>query len=118
MIINLKSELLKKGRKILVVSPEDITIYQGVFVPDPDTPGKPYNYFVPIINLADSSIDYYQPQAYNNAYVIYEAGSIEYFEDVYLNWRNMQGLAPWYQPIPNFAGVKGSKLMMGLMASP
>ena len=76
MIKSLKSELLKKGRKILVVSPEDVGVYQGVPVPDPDQVGQPYNYFVPIINLVDSSIDYYQPQAYNNGYHGYEGGTL------------------------------------------
>ena len=37
-------------------------------IPDPDASTGYYNYFVPIIQLADSAIDYYQLQAYNNYY--------------------------------------------------
>lgn len=37
--------------------------------------------------------------------------------DVYLNWRNLQGLNKAHTIIPNFAGVKGEKLAMGLPAS-
>ena len=117
-IIDLKAELSKLGKKILTVSPEDMTIYQGVPVPDPDAPGYPYNYFVPVINLADHAIDYYQPQAYNNAYHGIEAGSLQYFQDVYLNWRNLQGIPSWTRPLPNFAGVSENKLLLGIMASP
>ena len=116
-IIALKAELSAKGRKLLIVSPEDVAVYQAVSVPSPDTPGQPYNYFVPIINLADSAIDLYQPQAYNNGYDGFAGGSLEYFEDVYLNWRNLQGLGPATKPIPNFEGVSGKKLLIGLLAS-
>ena len=101
----------------MIVSPEDVAVYQGSVVPSPDTPGQPFNYFVPIINLADSSIDYYQPQAYNNWYDGFPGGSLEYYEDVYLNWRNLQGLSKWTKPLPNFAGVEGKKLLIGLLAS-
>jgi chitinase len=45
------------------------------------------------------------------------AGSLAYFQDVYLNWRNLQGPVSWGSPIPNFAGVNGNKLLMGLLAS-
>ena len=116
-IIDLKAELSKKGKKLLIVSPEDVTIYQGTAVPGPDSPGQPFNYFVPIVTLADQAIDYYQPQAYNNWYDGFAGGSLEYYEDVYLNWRNLQGLSKWAGPIPNFAGVSGKKLLIGLLAS-
>jgi chitinase len=113
-IISLKAAL---GGKLIIVSPEDVTVYQGTSAPGPDTGGMPFNYFVPIINLADAAIDFYQPQAYNNWYGGYPGGSLLYFQDVYLNWRNLQALGPWDSPLPNFKGVDGSKLLIGLLAS-
>ena len=95
-----------------------MTVYQGTPVPDPDRGGQAFNYFVPIINLADSSIDYYQPQAYNNWYDGFPGGSLKYYQDVYLNWRNLEGLSPWgSKPLEGFNGVKSSKLLIGLLAS-
>lgn len=29
----------------------------------------------------------------------------------------MKGLSPWTNPLPNFSGVKGEKLLMGVLAS-
>ena len=99
-IQKLKSSLNQKvGKNILVVSPEDVAIYQGAVVPSPDAGGQPFNYFVPIVKLADDSIDFYQPQAYNNWYDGLPGGSLDYFRDVYLNWRNLQGLSPWAKPL-------------------
>lgn len=117
MIIKLKLKLNQLGRKLIVVSPQNINVYQGAPVPDPDIGGQDYNYFVPVINLADSYIDFYQPQAYNNEQGTFAGGSLQFFKDVYLNWRNLQGLSPKYKPIPNFIGVKPEKLRIGLMAS-
>ena len=117
MIIKLKQSLNTLGHKLLIVSPEDVTIYQGSQVPGPDAAGQPFNYFVPIVQLADDYIDFYQPQAYNNWYDGLPGGSLDYFKDVYLNWRNFQGLSKWAGPIPGFSGVKGSKLRLGLLAS-
>jgi len=114
MIIDLKKAL---GSKLIIVSPEDIAVYQGTTVPDADTGGIFWNYFVPIINLADSSIDFYQPQAYNNWYDGEVGGSLVYLKDVYENWRNLQGEAGT-TPLPNFNGVSGEKLLLGVMASP
>lgn len=78
-IIDLKNSISTLGKKLLIVSPEDVTVYQGVAIPDPDRGGQAFNYFVPIINLADSSIDYYQPQAYNNWYDGFPGGSLKYY---------------------------------------
>jgi hypothetical protein len=64
-IIQLKTAI---GKKLLIVSPEDVTVYQGTPVPDENIGGQPFNYFVNIIRRADFAIDYYQPQAYNNWY--------------------------------------------------
>lgn len=75
-IIKLKQRLNLMGRKLLIVSPEDVAIYQGAPVPSPDAGGQPFNYFVPIVNLADSYIDIYQPQAYNNWYDGLPGGSV------------------------------------------
>ena len=86
-------------------------------VPDADTGSGYYNYFVNIVNIADAYIDYYQPQNYNNWYE-FPSGSLEYLQDVYLNWRNFQGMCPWgSNPIPNFSGVAGEKLVFGILAS-
>lgn len=99
-IQKIKNSLNQKvGKNILVVSPEDVAIYQGAVVPSPDTGGQPFNYFVPIVQLADDYIDFYQPQAYNNWYDGLPGGSLDYFRDVYLNWRNFQGLSPWAKPL-------------------
>jgi hypothetical protein len=105
------------GSKLIIVSPEDVAVYQGSTVPDPDKGGNAFNYFVPIINLADSSIDYYQPQAYNNWYDGELGGSLIYLQDVYLNWRNLNGTGQWDAPLANFTGVNGDKLLIGLTAS-
>lgn len=106
------------GKKLLLVSPECVTVYQGTPVPSADTAGNYFNYFVPIIKLAGSSIDYYQIQAYNNWYDNLPKGSMDYLKDVYLNWRNLQGLNKLYKPIPDFSGVPGNKILMGILASP
>jgi chitinase len=110
---------LKKalGNKLIIVSPECVAVYQGSAVPDPDVGGNAFNYFVPIINLADSSIDYYQPQAYNNWYGGETGGSLKYLQEVYLNWRNLQGTGQWNFPLKNFKGVNGNKLLIGLISS-
>lgn len=95
------------GKKLITVSPECVVVYQAVGVPDPDTGSGYNNYLVPIAQLADQYIDYYQPQAYNNWYE-FPSGSLEYLQDVYLNWRNLQGMTPWgCSPIPNWAGIAG-----------
>jgi hypothetical protein len=57
--------------------------------------------------LADSSIDFYQPQAYNNWYGGYSGGSLAYIQEVYMQWRNMQGTIAWTGPIKDFSGVSG-----------
>ena len=68
-IIKLKTALLALGgKKILTASPESVTVYQPMAVPDADTGAGYYNYFVPIINIADAYIDYYQVQCYNDWY--------------------------------------------------
>lgn len=101
-----------------MVSADDIAIYQGVAVPDPDsTQGLPFNYMVPIIQLADASIDYYHVKAYSNWYDGYDHTSLDYLQDVYLNWRNLQGLCPTCKPIPSFKGVLPVKFFMGVVAA-
>lgn len=101
--------------KLIIVSPEDVTIIQTVgFVPSPDVAGQPWNYFVPIVQIADYFIDFYQPQAYNNGYDSFAGGSVGYLQDVYLNWRNLPAQGT---PIANFTGIAGEKLLIGLEAS-
>ena len=117
-IIQLKTALLELGgKKLLTASHECVCVYQPMAVPDPDSGAGYYNYFVPIINLADKYIDYYQPQAYNNWYE-FPNGSVEFLQDVYLNWRNFQGMTPWgSKPLPNFSGIAPEKFLMGILAS-
>ncbi len=114
LIIALKKKI---GTKLVIVSPENVAIYQGTAVPSADVGGQPFNYFVPIVKLADAYIDFYQPQAYNNWYGGLTGGSLAYFKEVYLNWRNLQGTVAWSSPIPNFQGVSSNKLLIGLLAS-
>lgn len=73
---------------------------------------------VPIIQLADTSIDYYQTKAYSNWYDGYDHTSLEYLQDVYLNWRNLQGYCKGCKPIANFKGVAPNKLLLGVVGSP
>lgn len=103
MIKNLKTALLNLGpNKLLTTAPECVAIYQGMGVPDADTGSGYYNYFVHIVKQADQYIDYYMPQAYNNWYE-FPSGSVEFLQDVYLNWRNFQGMTPWgSEPIADF----------------
>jgi chitinase len=111
-IISLRQAI---GNKLIIVSPEDVAVIQTVgYVPTPDAAGQPWNYFVPIVNLADAAIDFYQPQAYNNGYDSFAGGSEEYLQDVYLNWCNLPAAG---QPITGYNGINGSKLLIGLEAS-
>lgn len=102
--------------KLLITSPECVAVYQGVADYSADTAGQAYNYFVNVIRLADHSIDYYQPQAYNNWYDV-AGGTLDYLKDVYLNWRNLPGILSWQTPLANFSGVASEKLLMGVLAS-
>lgn len=117
-INELKKSISVLGKKYISVSPDCVTIYQGTAVPDPDKGGQPFNYMVPIFQYADSSIDFYQPKAYSNWYDGLAGGSIEYYQDVYLQWRNMKSLCDGCPLIPNFAGISVNKLVMGVLASP
>jgi len=101
-------------RRLIVVSPENITVYPqaGIPVPTPDQGGTPWNYFVPIINAAINDIDYVQPQFYNNPYLGNTPGTADYIEANYLGWLNQEDYK-----IPNFSGVPANKLIMGLLAS-
>jgi chitinase len=101
---------------IIIISPEDVTMIQSVaFVPTLDTPGQPWNYFVPVVNFAGPAIDYYLPQAFGNGYDSYAGASVTYLQDLYLNWRNLPSGG---STIPGFKGVDGKKLLIGLEASP
>ena len=95
--------------KIIMVSPECVTVYQGYKDYSPDEAGHPFNYIVNIIRLADDAITLYQPQAYNNWYD-FPPGSLNYLKDVYLNWRNYKGIMDWMKPITDFNGVPGKSL--------
>lgn len=118
LIIDLRKTLNTIGRKYITLTSDCIAIYQGVSVPDPEVGGNPFNYLVPVIQLADTSIDYYQTKAYSNWYDGYDHTSLEYLQDVYLNWRNLQGYCKGCKPIANFKGVAPNKLLIGVVASP
>lgn len=105
------------GRKYITLTADCVTIYQGSPVPDPDKSGQPFNYLVNVIEAADSSIDFYHVKAYSNWYDGYNHTSLQYLQDIYLNWRNLDGLCQGCKPIPNFRGVHAKKLMMGVLAS-
>ena len=117
LILDLRRQLNIIGRKFLVLTADCIGIYQGVAVPDADKGGQPFNYLVPIINLADSAIDYYTVKAYSNWYDGYDHTTLQYLQDVYLNWRNLQGFCPDCKPIAGFKGVAQNKLLMGVVGS-
>ena len=113
MLIKLRTYI---GDKLIIVSPECVAVFQGVADYPADVAGQAFNYFVNVIRLADHVIDLYQPQAYNNWYGA-TGGSLDFLKNVYLNWRNFKGIGQWDAPIPNFTGVAGEKLMMGVLAS-
>lgn len=117
-INDLRRMLNALGRKYISLTADCITIYQGTAVPDPDKSGQGFNYLVPVIQLADSSIDFYNAKAYSNWYDGYNHTSITYLQDVYLNWRNYQGFCDGCRPIPDFRGIPASKLLIGILASP
>lgn len=117
-INDLRSMLNNLGRKYISVSVDCIDVYQGSPVPSPDETGKEFNFMVPVIQLADNSIDFYNVKAYSNWYDGYDRTSVAYLQDVYLNWRNYQGFCKGCLPIPNFRGVSAYKLIMGVLASP
>jgi len=113
MFIEMRAHI---GNKLLITSPECVTVYQGSPVVAADVGGQAFNFFVNVIKLADHVIDLYQPQAYNNWYGA-TGGSLDFLKNVYLNWRNLKGIGQWDSPIADFAGVSGDKLMMGVLAS-
>jgi len=79
-----------------------VTVYQGTAVPSADTAGNPFNYFVPIINLADAYIDYYQVQCYNNWYDNFACGTLNYLKDAYLNWEKFARISIFFQANSKF----------------
>ena len=115
-IVQLRTRLNELGTgKLITVTAQCGTIYQGVAVPSPSLTDQYYNFLVHIIKEADSSIDYYQVQAYNDWYE-FAGGSLQYLQNVYLNWRNLQGMSQWGStPIAGFSGVSPSKLVMGVL---
>lgn len=67
-IVDLRRNLNNLGRKYISLSADCVTVYQGSPVPDVDKSGQAFNYLVPVIQLADSSIDFYHAKAYSNWY--------------------------------------------------
>jgi chitinase len=58
-------------------------------------------------------------QAYNNWYDGVQGGSLSFLQDVYYHWSNIKSpFCAGCNPIPNFTGVNGSKLVIGVLASP
>lgn len=105
------------SNKVLSITAQCGTVYQGVSVPDPSLPNQYYNHLVYIINTADAYIDFYQVKAYDDWYE-YPGGSLEYLQNIYLNWRNFQGMSQWgSKPLSNFQGVAADKLVLGVLGS-
>ncbi len=75
-IVDLKRNLISLGRKYISLSADCVTIYQGSPVPDFDKSGQAFNYLVPIVQLADTSIDFYHVKAYSNWYDGYDHASL------------------------------------------
>jgi chitinase len=108
-----------KGKRWITLTADCIGVYQGAPVPSPDdTKIQAFNFVVPIIQLADDAIDYYNSKAYSNWYDGYNHTAVEYIQDIYLNWRNLPGMCQGCRPIANFKGVDGAKILIGLLASP
>lgn len=105
--------------KFLSICLQNVNVYQGQPVPSPSsTSGVYWNYFVPIYNMAGSSIDLVLVQAYNNWYDGQVEGSLAYLQDTYLNWINV--LSPFCvgcSVIANFTGIAQNKLLIGVPAS-
>ncbi|MBK2046231.1 hypothetical protein IB644_06675, partial [Allofrancisella guangzhouensis] len=99
--------------KLIVVSPENVTVYPSPTIPVPSTGGTVWNYFVPILNEALDDINYVQPQMYNNNYISAKPATAEFIEENYLGWMNKLEYK-----IPGFSGVPENKLIIGLLASP
>ena len=73
---------------------------------------------MPIINIAGSSIDLVQVMAYNNWYDSLPGGSLQYLQDVTLQWLNKPStFCVGCTVIANFSGVNASKLSIGVLAS-
>lgn len=106
LIIDLKQQLNLLGFKFLVLTADCIAIYQAFPVPDADLSGQSFNYLVPIITLADSAINYYQVKAYSDWYDGYNHTTLTFLQDVYFNWRNLQGFCPDCKPIAGFKGIE------------
>lgn len=124
LINNLKSKISSKQ---LIVSPELVAID-----PDPSVVSQlpknlttpiSWNMMVPVYTFAGQSIDYVQPQIYNNGYVGgAKPGTAQFLEDAYLGWMNksVAGLPTINYSLngKTFNGIPASKLIMGVIASP
>lgn len=118
LTINLLRNALGTSKQI-IVSPENVAINQGTYwiVPTPTSWSSNWNYFVPIINQSIDSIDYVQPQYYNNGYSGLTAGSAAFMVNGILEWMNLQGIATGDQVISGYKGVPANKLVIGVLAS-
>ncbi|WP_108649600.1 glycosyl hydrolase family 18 protein [Dongshaea marina] len=101
--------------KLIVVSPENVTVYPdpSIPVPSPTQGGSPWNYFVPILKASLSEIDYVQPQMYNNGYMGVTPATSQFLVTNYLGWMNKLDYK-----IPDFNGVPANKLIMGYWPPP
>ena len=102
-----------------------LLIYQASSVPESSVGGSAWNYFVPVLRDSINSINYVQPQFYNNWYggngYNPSGASADYIVNGYINWMNqVVGMFPtsWgVTTIPNFSGVPANKLIIGVLAS-
>jgi chitinase len=122
LTINSLRAAIGKSKQI-IVSPENVAINEATYwiVPTPlnnvTSWSSNWNYFVPIINQAIDSIDYVQPQYYNNGYSGLTAGSASFMVNGVLEWMNKQGIATGDEPITGYNGVPANKLVIGVLAS-
>lgn len=116
LTINLLRNAIGNSKQI-IVSPENVTVYQGVGAFSADKVGGAFNYMVPVIKASIDQIDYVQPQYYNNWYDT-NVASADYLVNGYLQWLNKagtHGTQPFDKSV--YPGVPAHKLILGVLAS-
>lgn len=116
LTINLLRNAIGHNKQI-IVSPENVTVYQGVAAYGADKVGGAFNYMVPVIKASIDQIDYVQPQYYNNWYDT-SVASADYLVNGYLQWLNKtgtHGTQPFDKSV--YPGVPAHKLILGVLAS-
>lgn len=97
--------------KLIIISPEDVTVSKENIKP---TAGQAWNYMMPTINNAIDSIDYIQPQFYNNnGESSSDNGTHLYIEKMYKIWVENNDYVTNY----HYKGIPQEKLIIGLLSS-